>query len=115
MFTARSRQRISHVFCIGLIGFTALLPFACSSGGGTPDTISGLITELRLDEREQPVFLKVRDEDGAIWEFAIEFDPDAEVSGAHLEQHRVQRLPVVVHVRESASGLYAAGIGDAPP
>jgi hypothetical protein len=88
---------------------------ACSGSGGTPDTITGLITEVRNDSAGNAEFIKLRDRDDRFWELPVEFDPGAEVPAYHLEEHRVQRLPVVVRVRESANGLYAAAIDDLDP
>jgi hypothetical protein len=92
----------------------ALLTGSCG-GDGTPDTIIGLITEVRLDDEGKGEFIRLRDRDDEMWDLEIHFDPGAEVVGAHLQEHKDKRLPVIVKVRESDSGLYAARIDDVPP
>jgi hypothetical protein len=87
----------------------------CSRDDDTPDTITGLITEVRNDSAGNPESIRLRDRDDRFWELQIAFDPGSEVPGYHLEEHRVQRLPVVVRVRHSANGLYAAAIADLDP
>lgn len=80
-----------------------------------PDKIAGLITEVRSDDQNRPTFIRLRDKDARTWELPVELDPDADVTALHLEEHRVQQLPVIVTVRESANGIYAARIDDVPP
>jgi hypothetical protein len=89
---------------------------ACSSGDDTPNRIVGVITEVRLDAQGNAEFIKVRDRDDQIWDLPVEYDPQIPaVPGFHLEEHRAMRLPVVVYLRESANGPYAARIDDADP
>lgn len=93
-----------------LLAFT----FACSSDDGTPNRIVGVITEVRL-EGQDVASIRLRDADDRTWDLPVDFDPGSEVPGYHLEEHRAQRLPVVVRVRESDNGLYASEINDVDP
>jgi hypothetical protein len=108
--------RATQLFTAVLAIAAALFVGACGGddGGGAPESITGFITEVRRDSRDQASFIKLRDRDDRVWELPIEFDPGSEVPAAHLEQHKTQLLPVVVHVREANSGLYAASIEDVP-
>jgi hypothetical protein len=103
----RHRGALSVVVMIVLC-----LAFAACSEDDTPDEVVGVIMEVRLDAQQQVESIRLRDRDDHVWELPVEFDPGSEVPGYHLEEHRAQRLPVVVRVRESANGLYASEIND---
>jgi hypothetical protein len=98
-----------------LFAALAALVGGCSDENGTPDRLTGVITEVRLDSKNEVESIRLRDTDNRMWDLPVEFDPGNEVPGFHLEEHRAQRLPVVVRVRESANGIYASEINDVDP
>jgi hypothetical protein len=91
----------------------ALVALSCNRQS-EPHTITGLITEVRSDSAGDPEFIKLRDRNDQTWELPIQFDPGAEVTAIHLEEHRAQRLPVKLRLRESENGPYVAEIADVP-
>jgi hypothetical protein len=104
---------VRSAFILIVVSTIATALGGCSSGDGAPDRIVGVITEVRLDSEGNAEFIKVRDRDDHIWNLAVEYDPDIPaVPGFHLEEHRAGRIPVVVHLRESANGPYASRIDD---
>jgi hypothetical protein len=106
--------RITHLTTVALFTCVAaaLLFASCGGGDGSPDAITGLLTEVRVDAQDQPTFVRIRDAEARIWELEVQFDPGAEVSAAHLRDHYTQRLPVVASVRETENGLYAYRLDD---
>jgi hypothetical protein len=108
--TRRPRRRYAGL-AVAAVAAVMVFVTACSDDASA-DVIVGLITEVRLNEQNEVESIRVRDRDDRMWELPVEFDPGSEVPAYHLEEHRAQRLPVVVRIRESANGPYASEIND---
>jgi hypothetical protein len=110
------RRYANQAVRVAVATLTVLFVFvAACSDGGSANEIIGVITEVRLNAQNEVESIRVRDRDDHMWDLPVQFDPGSEVPGYHLEEHRAQRLPVVVRIRESANGPYASEINDVDP
>ncbi|MCH8988714.1 MAG: hypothetical protein IIA92_07890 [Chloroflexi bacterium] len=86
-----------------------LLIAAC--GGGTKE-VMGLVLEAVERDLVEIELLRVRDDDGRVWEFSTE--GPVGVSAAHLRQHQLAGEKVVVTYQEERGRLIAVDVRDAP-
>ena len=87
-----------------------LLIAAC--GGGGDKEVTGLVLEAVERDLVEIELLRVRDDDGRVWEFSTE--GTVGVSAAHLRQHQLAGEKVLVTYREERGRLIAVDVRDAP-
>lgn len=87
-----------------------LLIAAC--GGGGDKEVTGLVLEAVERDLVEIELLRVRDDDGRVWEFSTE--GPVGVSAAHLRQHQLAGEKVLVTYREERGLLIAVDVRDAP-
>jgi len=100
-------KRLALVMALGAV----LLLVAGACGGNGEKQVTGLVlaaVERNLAEIE---LLKVRDDNGKIWEFASE--GQVGTSAAHLRQHQIGGERVLVTYREDDGRLIAIDVRDA--
>ena len=90
---------------------TALLLIAGACGGGDKQ-VTGLVLEVAGRDVIEIESLRLRDDDGRVWEFATE--GPVGLSAAHLRQHQLAGEKVVVTYRAKDGRLIASDIRDAP-
>ena len=88
-----------------------LLLIAAACGGGTKE-VTGLVLEAVERDLTEIELLRVRDDDGRVWEFSTE--GPVGVSAAHLRQHQLAGEKVLVTYREEGGRLIAVDVRDAP-
>jgi hypothetical protein len=91
-----------------------VLSAACGDArpANAPQRVTGLITEVRRDEGRIASFTVETTEDRR-YDISIDQNRDYGFDLEHLEEHREQRLPVLVRIDERDGMLYAAEILDA--
>jgi hypothetical protein len=89
-----------------------LVPAACSSQPEAPAEVTGLITAIEWSDRG-PITGFTVDADGERYDIRIDRDRDYGFDLEHLEEHRLQDLPVRVTLEEREDDLYAVTIADA--
>jgi hypothetical protein len=77
-----------------------------------PGKVTGLIVELQRDEGRIASFI-LETSDDRRYEVAIDPERDYGFELEHLEEHRLQQLPVEVRIDEREGALYATEILDA--
>ena len=87
-----------------------LLLIAAACGGGDKE-VTGLVLEAVERDLVEIELLRVRDDDGKVWEFSTE--GPVGISAAHLRQHQVAGEKVLVIYREERGRLIAVEVGDA--
>ncbi len=87
-----------------------LLLIAAACGGGDKE-VMGLVLEAVERDLAEIELLRVRDDDGRVWEFFTE--GPVGVSAAHLRQHQLAGERVLVTYREEGGRLIAVAVGDA--
>ena len=97
---------VSLVFLLALL---TLFAATCDSSDNLK-RVDGQVEEALGPPFGLPEYLEVRDEDGLIWEFAIE--PTVTFSTSHLLQHKARFEKVSVYYRETPAGLSAVRITD---
>ena len=87
-----------------------LLLIAAACGGGDKE-VTGVVLEAVERDLVEIELLRVRDNDGKVWEFSTE--GPVGISAAHLRQHQVAGEKVLVIYREERGRLIAVEVGDA--
>jgi len=95
---------------MAVLSGTALLVIATGCGGGEKQ-VTGLVLEALERNFSEIESLRVRDDDGRVWEFSTEGAVGA--SAAHLRQHQLAAERVVVTYREDGGRLIAIDVKDA--
>jgi hypothetical protein len=92
---------------------TLLIPAACGSPEEpVPERVTGLIVEIgREAGRIDSITVETREE--RRFDIAIDPNRDYGFDLEHLEEHRLQQLPVAVRIEERGGTLYATEILDA--
>ena len=88
-----------------------LLPIAAACVGGGEKEVTGLVLEVVERDLVEIEFLRLRDDEGRVWEFSTEGDVGA--SAAHLRQQQLGGERVAVTYREDDGRLIAVRVGDA--
>ena len=88
----------------------ALLLIAAACGGGEKQ-VTGLVLEVVERSLVEIELLRVRDDDGNVWEFSTE--GDVGTSAVHLKLHQVAGDKIVVTFREVGGRLIAFEVKDA--
>ena len=105
------RPAISHMALAALAGMALLfIPAAC---GGGEKQVTGLVLEAVERSPTEIELLRVRDEDGRIWEFSTE--GNVGFSAVHLWVHQVAGEGIVVTYREVDGHLIASDVTDVSP
>ena len=89
----------------------AVLLVAVACGGDGEKEVSGLVLEAVERNLVEIELLRVRDDDGRVWEFSTE--GNVGTSAAHLRQHQLSGERVRVIYREEGGRLIAVDVGDA--
>lgn len=98
-----------------LLAVALILTAACSSSptpAPPPDDVTGLITSIARDDRGSITGFTVED-GGTRHEIRIDPRRDYGFDLEHLDEHRMQELPVRVTLEERDAGLFAVEIQDA--
>ena len=72
--------------------------------------VHGLVEEVQGPPFGLPEYLRVRDDSGQQWEFAVE--GTVTFTTSHLQQHKTRLEKVSVHFRTTAEGLSAVDVTD---
>jgi hypothetical protein len=89
-----------------------LIPSACASEPEVPPSVTGLITSIDRSDRGEITGFAVEAQ-GEGYDLRIDPGRDYGFDLEHLEEHRVQSLPVRVTVQERDGEAYAVEILDA--
>jgi hypothetical protein len=95
-----------------------LLATACATEARAPGeprapaAVTGMITAIERSDRG-PITAFTVDADGEAYDIRIDPSRDYGFDLEHLEEHRLQELPVRVTLEERGDGLYAVEILDA--
>ncbi len=103
------RASLTKMTLAAMLG-AALLVIAAGCGGGEKQ-VTGLVLEALERNFSEIESLRVRDDDGRVWEFSTEGAVGA--SAAHLRQHQLAGERVVVTYREDGGRLIAIDVKDA--
>ncbi len=96
---------------LAVVVVAPLLLIAAACGGGDQQ-VTGLVLEAVERDLTEIELLRVRDDDGRVWEFSTE--GPVGVSAAHLRQHQLAGEKVLVTYREEGGRLIAVDVGDPP-
>ena len=88
----------------------ALLLIVAACGGGEKQ-VTGLVLEAVERSLTEIELLRLRDEDGMVWEFSTQGPVGA--TAAHLRQHQLAGQTIVVKYREAGGRLIALEVKDA--
>ncbi len=108
--------RVIAVACL-----IALLVAACgaddapsNAGGktGTPDRVTGIITEVEAHMGKHVTAFTLESEEGKTYEISIASKVDYGFNLKHLIEHRDKKDPVSVTLEERSGTLYAMSIDD---
>jgi hypothetical protein len=115
------------VFLAGAAAVAVLLALGACGGEnageeGAPSTsvsdpaspVRGLLTAVDASPEGELRRVTLLDDDGNEWSFAVDLEPPADVSTAHLQEHAGLREPVLVYFRGSGESRVAYRIDDAP-
>lgn len=102
-----TRMRLTAILALSI-----LLAPACSSEPEAPPEVTGLITAIEWSDRD-PITGFTVDANDERYDIRIDRDRDYGFDLEHLEEHRLQDLPVRVTLEERDDGLYAVTIEDA--
>ena len=91
---------------------TALLLIAAACGGGGDKQVTGLVLEVVGRGLTEIESIRLRDDDGRVWEFST--DGPVGTNAAHLRQHQLAGERVSVTYREEGGRLIAVAVGDTP-
>ena len=94
-----------------VIAVAALLIIAAACGGGDKQ-VTGLVLEAVDRSLTEIELIRLRDDDGRVWEFSTE--GPVGISAAHLLQHQLAGEKVLVTYREEDGRLIAVDVRDAP-
>ena len=97
----------------GMMAGALLLLVAAACRGDSDKQMAGLVLEAVERNLVEIELLRVRDEDGRVWEFTTE--GNVGISAAHLRQHLLLGERVSVTYRREGGRLIAMDVGDAPP
>ena len=89
----------------------ALLLIAAACGGGDQQ-VTGLVLEVVGRGLAEIESIRLRDDDGRVWEFST--DGPVGTNAAHLRQHQLAGERVSVTYREEGGRLIAVAVGDTP-
>ena len=81
-------------------------------GGGGDKQVTGLVLEAVGRNFNEIEVLRLRDDDGRVWEFST--DGPVGISAAHLRQHQVAGETILVTYREEGGRLIAVDVSDPP-
>lgn len=90
---------------------TVLLLIAAGCGGGDDKQVTGLVLEAVDRNLAEIELLRIRDDDGKVWEFSTE--GNVGITAAHLRQHRLSGERIIVTYREVGGRLIASDLKDA--
>ena len=105
------RKPASKKMTLAVAVAAPLLLIAAACGGGDKD-VTGLVLEAVERDLAEIELLRVRDDDGRVWEFFTEGPVGA--NAAHLRQHQLAGEKVLVTYREEGGRLIAVAVGDPP-
>jgi len=88
----------------------ALLLIVAACGGGEKQ-VTGLVLEAVERSLTEIELLRLRDDDGMVWEFSTQGPVGA--TAAHLRQHQLAGQRIVVKYREAGGRLIALEVKDA--
>ena len=97
------RPAVDKLALAALVG-TALLLIAAGCGGGEKQ-VTGLVLEAVERNFSEIELLRLRDDDGTVWEFSTH--GPVGTTAVHLRQHQVAGAKVVVTYREAGGRLIA--------
>jgi hypothetical protein len=97
---------------LAVILASVLLIPACSAEPEAPAEVTGLITAIERSDRG-PITAFTVAAGGERYDIRIDRERDYGFDLEHLEEHRLQELPVQVTLEEREDGLYAVEILDA--
>ena len=102
----------SKEIALAIVAAVALLLFAAACGGGRDKQVTGLVLEAVGRNFNEIEVLRLRDDDGRVWEFST--DGPVGISAAHLRQHQVTGEKILVTYREEGGRLIAVDVSDPP-
>ena len=103
-------RQASKKMALAVVVVAPFLLIAAACGGGDKE-VTGLVLEAVERDLGEIELLRVRDDDGRVWEFSTE--GDVGVTAAHLKLHQLAGEMVLVTYREEGGRLIAVEVGDA--
>lgn len=106
------RPAIEKLALTALAGMALLFVAAACAGGGGEQQVTGLVLEAVERGLTEIESLRLRDDDGRVWEFSTQ--GPVGTSAAHLRQHQVGGERVTVTYVEESGRFVALDVADAP-
>ena len=105
-----SERPARHHLALAALAGMVLLLLAVACGGGEKE-VSGLVLEAVERSLTEIESLRLRDDDGRVWQFSTE--GPVGTTAAHLRQHQIAGERIVVRYREVDGRLIAFDVKDA--
>ena len=104
-----ARPRISKLaLAVSVVAVLLLAAAACGGGGG--NQVTGLVLETVDRSLTEVESLRLRDDEGRVWEFFTQ--GPVGTTGAHLRQHQLAGEKVRVTYRDEGGRLIASNVRD---
>lgn len=109
MIGIAGKRAVDKLALTAVVG-VALLLAAAACGGGGEKQVTGLVVEAVERSLTEIESLRLRDDDGRVWEFSTR--GPVGTTAAHLRQHQLAGERVVVKYREVGGRLIAFEVKD---